>query len=215
MNKQRLQNRVDPRGALHAVAEHGTLMGNRGILHDANNKIVKQWQHKSWVTCLLEFGGLKRKPFTPNKYSELFFLDEATALAAGHRPCGFCQRGRYRLFKDIWFKANISNDDATLHAIGAIDKSLHAERAMQGGGKKTYWAVLADLPFGAIFESEGSIHLNGSTGPLPWSFTGYGAPVKLPPSTSVQVLTPPSLVRMFQNGFTPRVHVTAGELSSG
>ena len=214
MNKQRLQNRVDPRGALHAVAEHGTLMGNRGILHDADNKIVKQWQHKSWVTCLLEFGGLKRTPFTPNNYSELFFLDEATALAAGHRPCGFCQRGRYRLFKDIWFKANTSQDDATSRAIGAIDKSLHAERAMQGGGKKTYSALLAELPFGAIFESEGSIYLNGSTGPLPWSFRGYGAPVKLPPSTSVQVLTPPSLVRMFQNGFTPRVHVTAGELSS-
>ena len=215
MNKQRLQNRVDPRGALHADAEHGTLMCNRGILHDANNKIVKQWQHKAWVTCLLEFGGLKRKPFTPNNYSELFFLDEVTALAAGHRPCGFCQRGRYRLFKDGWFQSNTSSDDTAPHTIGALDKALHAERVVHGGGKKTYSAVLAELPFGAIFDSEGSIYLNGSTGPLPSSFRGYGAPVNLASSTSVQVLTPPSLVRMFQNGFTTRVHVTAGEQSSG
>jgi hypothetical protein len=209
MTKQRLQNRVDPRGALHAVAEHGTLMGNRGILHDADNKIVKQWQHKSWVICLLEFGGLKRTPFTPNNYSELFFLDEATALAAGHRPCGFCQRERYRLFKDVWFQSITSSYDTASHTVGAIDKALHAERAVHGGGKKTYSAVLTDLPFGAFFESDGSIYLNWASVHLPWSFRGYGAPVKLPLSTSVQVLTPPSVVRMFASGFTPTVHPTA------
>jgi hypothetical protein len=209
MNKSRLQNRVDPRGTLHAVADHGMLMGNRGILHDASNQIVKQWQHKSWVTCLLEFKGPRRTPFTPNNYSELFFLDEATSLAAGHRPCGFCQRPRYQLFKDAWFKANTPSEDAPLHTVGAIDKALHAERTLQGGGKKTYYSVLTDLPVGAMFESEGVIFLNWSTGHLPWSFKGYASPVKLPAATSVQVLTPLSVVRMFERGFTPNVHPTA------
>jgi len=214
MKKPRLQNRVDPRGQLHAVAEHGTLMGNRGILHDADNQIVKQWQHKSWVTCLLEFGGLKRKPFAPNNYSELFFLDEATSFAAGHRPCGFCQRPRYQLFKDAWFKTNTTNEEAALHTIGELDKALHAERAVRGGGKVTYTAILADLPFGAMFESDGAIYLNWSRGQLPWSFKGYGLPAAIAPSTSVQVLTPASVVRMFQSGFKPGVHVTAGERES-
>ncbi len=209
MNKPRLQNRVDPWGAMHSVAEHGTLMGNRGILHDAENKIVKQWQHKSWVTCVLSFGDLKRSPFTPNNYSELFFLDEVTSLAAGHRPCGFCQRERYRLFKEVWIKSNPPSVEAGAQSIGEIDKALHAERAVTGGGKTTYHAILADLPLGAIFESEGSAFLNWHTGPLPWSFKGYGSPVKIPSSTSVQVLTPPSVVRMFQNGFTPSAHGTA------
>ena len=209
MNKPRLQNRVDPRGALHAVAEHGTLMGNRGILHDGDNQIVKQWQHKAWVSCVLQFKGFKRSPFSPGNYSELFFLDEATALSAGHRPCGFCQRDRFQLFKDVWFRANPSSADAALHTIGVVDKALHAERAARGGGKVTDAAVLADLPIGAMFESDGTAYLNWTRGPLPWSFKGYGLPVKIAPSVSVNVLTPISVVRMFQNGFLPTVHVTA------
>jgi hypothetical protein len=210
MNRPRLQNRVDPRGALHAVAEHGTLMGNRGILHDADNKIVRQWQHKSWVTCLLEFGDLKRNPFKPNNYSELFFLDEATSLAAGHRPCGFCQRNRFQLFKDEWFKSNTASDEMTSRAIGAIDKVLHVQRVVPGGAKRTYSCVLAELPIGTMFEIDGAVFLNWTTGQLPWSFKGYALPVKLPSSTTVQVLTPPSVVRMFLNGFIPRVHMSAG-----
>jgi hypothetical protein len=213
MSKTKLQNRVDPRGALHAVAEHGTLMGNRGILHDVNRKIVRQWQHKSWVACVLQFKGVKRSLFSPNNYSELFFLDEATSLSAGHRPCGFCQRSRYQLFKDIWFKANTSALTGPPHAIGLVDKALHVERAVRGGGKVTYPAILSDLPVGTMFECDGVIYLNWSGGQLPWSFKGYGLPVTIAPSTSVQVLTPPSVVRMFQNGFTPEVHVTAGEQS--
>lgn len=82
-------------------------MGNRGILHDDGNRIVRPWAHKAWVTCLLEFNGVKRpKPFSPGNYSELFFMDEATAFAAGHRPCAHCQRARHREFKDSWVRAN-------------------------------------------------------------------------------------------------------------
>lgn len=210
MKRTRLQNRVDPRGSLHAVAEHGTLMGNRGILHDSDNKIVKQWQHKSWVACVLSFPGPKRNLFSPNNYSELFFLDEATALSAGHRPCGFCQKPRFNLFKDIWFKANPSAVVGPSKRIGAVDRALHVERAVRGGGKVSYLATLADLPRGVMFESDGVIYLNWSSGHLPWSFKGYGLPVSIASSSSVKVLTPVSVVRMFANGFTPEVHATAG-----
>lgn len=209
MSKSRLQNRVDPRGELHAVAEHGTLMGNRGILHDADNKIVKQWQHKSWVACVLNFPGPKRRLFSPNNYSELFFLDEATSLSAGHRPCGFCQKPRFKLFKDVWFKANPSADTGPSQTIGVVDKALHAERAVRGGGKVSYLAILADLPIGVMFESDGVIYLNWFSGHLPWSFKGYGSPVPIAPSGSVKVLTPDSVVRMYTNGFKPEVHATA------
>jgi hypothetical protein len=209
MTKPKLQNRVDPRGALHTVAERGMLMGNRGILHGANKKIVKQWQHKSWVACDLNFPGPKRKLFSAGNYSELFFLDEVTSLSAGHRPCGFCQRPRYQLFKDAWFKSNSFSEDSALNTIGVLDKALHAERAVRGGGKVTYSANLADLPVGAMFDSDGAIYLNWSSGYLPWSFAGYGSPVTIAPSVSVNVLTPISVVRMFQNGFLPTVHVTA------
>lgn len=210
MKKARLQNRVDPRGALHAVAEHGTLMGNRGILHDADNKIVKQWQHKAWVACVLNSPRPKRNPFTPNNYSELFFLDEATSLSAGHRPCGDCQKSRFHLFKDIWFKANASAVAGPTNSIVVVDRALHAERAARGGSKVTYHAILADLPIGAMFEIDGAIYLNWSKGQLPWSFKGYGLPVSLASSSSVKVLTPASVVRIFANGFTPEVHATAG-----
>jgi hypothetical protein len=209
MKKSKLQNRVDPRGALHVVAEHGTLMGNRGILHDAVGNIVKQWQHKSWVTCLLNFKGFARSPFSPNNYSELFFLDEATSLSAGHRPCGFCQKSRFNLFKDNWFKSNASAVVGPSKSIGSVDRALHAERAELGGGKVTYLAILADLPVGAMFEFDGVIYLNWSSGHLPWSFKGYGLPVPIASSASVKVLTPVSIVRMFANGFKPEVHITA------
>lgn len=209
MSRPRLQNRVDPLGRLHAVAEHGTLMGNRGILHDAKDQIVRQWQHKSWVTCLLNFKGLVRKPFSPNNYSELFFLDEATALSAGHRPCGYCQRDRFQLFKDTWFKANPTTDGAVIQTIGVIDKALHEQRVASGGSKVTFTAILGELPTGAMFENDGVTYLNWHSGALPWSFKGYGRPVEIAPSTSVNVLTPISIVQVLGSGFKPEVHQTA------
>lgn len=131
-------------------------MGNRGILHDDANKIVKPWAHKAWVTCLLEFKGIKRpRPFSPGTYSELFFIDEATAFAAGHRPCAYCQRARHLEFKDAWLLANVQSERPASRSMPDIDKVLHAERAISGGGKRTYDAPLGELPGGAIFELNG------------------------------------------------------------
>ena len=214
MTSNTLQNRVNPWGNLCAVPSRGTLMGNRGILHDDRNKIVKPWAHKAWVTCLLEFKGIKRpRPFSPGTYSELFFLDEATALAAGHRPCASCQRARHLEFKDAWIRANVVEELRASTLMPNIDKVLHAERTASGGGKRTFYAPLEALPLGTIFEHESTACLVTGAGYLPWSFGGYGAPKSIDQVTIVKVLTPRSVVRAFAAGFTPAIHSSA-QLSS-
>lgn len=205
-----LQNRVDPWGKLHAVSSRGTLMGNRGILHDEGNRIVRPWAHKAWVTCLLEFKGIKRpRPFSKGNYSELFFLDEATAFAAGHRPCAYCQRTRHTEFKDAWVRANVTEELRAKTSMPDVDRVLHGERAISRGGKVTFEATLLELPAGSMFEHENTAFLVASCGYLPWSFEGYGAPYRIDPRAVVKVLTPRSIVRAFAEGFMPRVHPSA------
>jgi hypothetical protein len=205
-----LQNRVDPWGGLHAVANRGTLMGNRGILHDDANRIVKQWAHKGWVTCLLAYKTIKRpKPFSKSNYSELFFLDEATAFAAGHRPCATCQRDRYGQFKDAWIRANMQGGNQAHVPIGDIDKALHVDRTMSGGAKCTFQARLGDLPVGTFVELRGSAYLKTVAHLLPWSFSGYGKPAAMDAEQTVTVLTPESTVRAFAAGFVPNAHASA------
>ena len=102
-----LQNRVDPWGNILAVSARGAWLGNRGIIHNVQKQIVRPYQHQSWVTCRLRFKNRKRKIMSPSTYTELFFLDESTAFAAGHRPCGECRRERYRQFKELWVRANL------------------------------------------------------------------------------------------------------------
>ena len=101
-----LQNRVDPFGRIVAVAARGTLMGNRGCLHDDHDHPVRQYQGRRWIICVLDFKGRRRKPMPPGQYTSLFFLDEATALAAGHRPCAECQRERFNAFRAHWAAGN-------------------------------------------------------------------------------------------------------------
>ena len=205
-----LKNRVDPWGALCAVPDRGSLMGNRGILHDANKAIVHDWQHKGWVTCLLSFKGIKRVPFSQGNYSELFFLDEATAFAAGHRPCARCQPARNREFKAAWAKANGAAHDSASLTMPEIDRSLHADRVEKGGGKRTFQSVIGDLPFGTFFDHSQRAFVKTPRGSLPWSFGGYGQPVALGAAQVVSVLTPQSVVRAFSTGFVPCLHASAG-----
>lgn len=185
-------------------------MGNRGILHDEGNGIVRPWAHKAWVTCLLEFNGIKRpKPFSPGNYSELFFIDEATAFAAGHRPCAHCQRARHREFKDTWVRANVADELRASTLMPAIDRVLHAERCVPGGSKATFDAPLVELPRGAMFEHEEAAYLVAAIGYLPWSFDGYGTAKDIGGAPVVKVLTPQSIIRAFDNGFAPMVHASA------
>jgi hypothetical protein len=184
-------------------------MGNRGILHNDAQQIRHQWSHNAWVCCELEFNNVKRTLFAPNNYSELFFLDEATSFAAGHRPCNTCRHERHAEFKQSWLRANRPERAGNFVKMSEIDGVLHAERAIRGGGKQTFAAQVQELPHGTMFDHNGLVYLSWKRGPLRWSFEGYSPATALPPDSIVRVLTPMSIVRMFSNGFEPCVHHTA------
>jgi hypothetical protein len=206
------QNRVDPWGRLHAVTNLGMMMGNRGILHDERGAIVRQWASQHWVTCLLDFRE-RRSPgaFRPGHYSKLFFLDEATAFAAGHRPCGECQRARYLAFRAAWIAANVPAGEGEKFSVQALDRQLHSERTAsraQGTNVSFLQARVVDLPPGALVEWADHAWLVTPPGQLRrWSFDGYAAP-RDAPQESVRVLTPASVVRAFRHGFAPQVHAS-------
>lgn len=209
-----LQNRVDPWGKLLAISARGAFLGNRGILHNEQREIIKPWAHKAWITCTLDYQGVngqhvKRQIFSPGSYSELFFLDEATAFAAGHRPCAQCRRERFNEFKAAWCAANLG-DAAAKISVSELDKQLHAERAVRGGGKITCSIPFADVPNGAFIEWEGSAVLCWQGSLKKWSPTGYSTVVASPQSSDmVTVLTPISILNLFRNGFCPQVHESA------
>jgi hypothetical protein len=190
------------------VSARGALMGNRGILHDADRKVTRPWAHRHWVTCALRFQGRRQELFAPGRYSQLFFLDEATAFAAGHRPCARCRPEAHARFKTAWQRAN--RDHHPFRTIDDLDKALHAERVI-GGSKRTFEASLGEIPDGTMFESGGSAYLVWKGAPLRWSFDGYSrTPTDLAVRSVVSILTPPSVVRTFREGFVPDAHCSAG-----
>lgn len=205
-----LQNRVDPWGQLNAVSTKLALLGNRGILHNDKKQIVTQWKSKAWLTCQIEFKGRESPVFEPNSYSQLFFVDEASAFAAGHRPCAECRLERFKEFKAAWIEANRELIQGENPTIADIDKVIHAERVTEEKRKRTFVAQFGSLPAGTMIEVDGTPLLVWRGKLLPWSFEGYGkSQAPLPSSTSVQVLTPASVVRVFAAGFTPQVHLSA------
>lgn len=205
-----LQNRVDPWGNLLAVSARGAWLGNRGVLHNEKRQIVSPWRHKSWITCELKFKGRQREVFSVRKYSELFFLDEATALASGHRPCAECRRERYNEFKALWCAANIHVNTASPIPIAKIDKQLHLERVMRGGGKVTFQTDYRSIPAGTFIEINDTAFLFWQGQLHEWSPYGYNpSNLQLAPSATVTVLTPASIVRLFSHGFKPQVDESA------
>jgi hypothetical protein len=206
-----LQNRVDPYGKLHAVEARGAWMGNRGILHDDAQRIIAPWRLKRWITCTLSFRGRQRQVFAPHRYSELFFLDEATSFAAGHRPCAECRRERYNEFRAAWIAVNLDGAPDRVPGADDIDAVLHSERAIRGGGKRTWQAEPDALPSGTIIEHGERPHVIWAGKLWPWSFSGYGKPVPLAAAAAqAAVLTPRSIVRVFGAGFRLQVHESAG-----
>lgn len=185
-------------------------MGNRGILHDDAQNIVSLWRHPNWVTCALSFRGIKRKVFSPGHYSELFFLDEATAFAAGHRPCAACRRPRFNEFKRLWCAANYPEGPLGELSSDDIDRHLHRERAGKDKSKMTFQAYVGELPDGAIFDHAGSAYLVWRGLLRKWTHHGYVADdAQITQSTTVNVLTPASIVKMYSHGFVPEVHQSA------
>jgi hypothetical protein len=145
-----LQNRVTPFGEIVAVPERGTMMGNRGILHDANGRLRRRWAGRLWICCVLEFRGRRDPVMAPGHYTRLFFLDEPTALTAGHRPCAFCRRGAYLGFRTAWAAGNARLGLGQTPRAVEMDKILHAERLGPGGSKRLHRAMLGSLPDGVF-----------------------------------------------------------------
>ncbi len=203
-----LQNRVDPYGRLHAVGARGTLMGNRGVLHDPAKQIVAAWRSRRWITCVLSFKGKRREVFAPRRYSELFFLDEATSLAAGHRPCAECRRNRYNEFRAAWAEGRGTPAAMGVASADEMDRVLHSERVGRGGAKRIYEAALIGLPAGTMIEHQGRPFLLWEGRLRPWSFAGYGPPRDVLPAQMVKVLTPESIVGALRSGFASQVHVS-------
>jgi hypothetical protein len=203
---------VTPFGELIATPARGTLMGNRGRLHDAARRIVRRVvpSYRAWVTCWLEFQGRHRPVMAPNRYTELFFLDEATALAAGHRPCGECRRPDLRRFRTAWLRGNPERGIASDALTEAIDRELHRDRLAADRRPVTYAADLSALPDGVFVGAHADEALLLWRGALlPWSPAGYGAPRPRPGRQPVIVLTPRSTLAAIAAGYTPAVHPTA------
>ncbi len=206
-----LQNRVNPFGGLDAVPARGAWLGNRGVIHDEHKRIVTQWRTKAWITCRLHYRGVHRVVFSPHTWSELFFLDEATAFAAGHRPCAYCRRQRYNEFKHAWCAANAGLLDEPDPRVNVIDARLHVERVGRQGRKVTFAARFGNLPPGTFVALDDAAWLVWRSRLFPWSHYGYGPSRPAPHAdVEVEVLTPKSIVAMFGQGFQPRIHDSAG-----
>ncbi len=205
------QNRVDPFGELIITPARGHWMGNRGCLHDREGRLTgKQWSRKPWITCLLEFKERRRTIMTPGQYTELFFLDEVTAFAAGHRPCAECRRDAYNRFKKSWLAANADRIDGS--SIKLIDDYLHDERIDPLTKlRRTCSGPLSDLPNGTFVQLPNSgvawLLFNGRL--WRWSAEGYYDSRPSTKISEVQILTPPSICRAFQFGYRPQVHHSA------
>ena len=207
-----LQNRVTPDGELIATPERGTMFGNRGgRIHRADRQLSsKRWHSKQWICCVLAFKGRRRLVMAPNRYTEMFFLDEATALSAGHRPCFECRRDAAVQFATLWNAVRHLPDRAVA---ATLDDQLHRERLTALGTKPVWQAAAADLPDATFVR----LNWNGKieVGMLlaqqfrPWSLFGYGPAMPVPAHTELDVLTPKSIVTVLGAGYRPVLHYTA------
>jgi hypothetical protein len=203
------QNRVTPLADVIATDERGLVYGNRGCLHDDTGAIRRLYGTKRWIACRLEFRGRHRAQLmAPGRYTELFFLDEATALAAGHRPCAECRRADYNRLTEIWSELQRGK-----HGADAIDDQLHSERLVAPTRQRRFHeAPYEGLPDGTFVLRDGEPCLVLGPRLLPWSAGGYGGRLRRPASGLATVITPPSLVAVLQCGWTPLVpflHPTA------
>jgi hypothetical protein len=202
-----LQNRVDPFGNLIKTSARGTLMGNRGLLHNDKKEIVRPFKLKAWITCKLEFKERKRKVMTPNLYTELFFLDEATAFAAGHRPCFECRREDYNRFKTFWLAGNPEYGFNEKTSIKEIDEIIHQERMANDFSKVTYKEKLQGLPDGAFIIFNDKAYLLKDSLMYLWTPFGYEKGIGLPSEKLLAVLTPKSVVNIFRAGYKPNMAI--------
>ena len=207
-----LRNRVTPLGELVAHPARGLVYGNRGCLHDDSGRIRRRYAGRRWIACRLEFKGWQRGPLLqPGRFTELFFLDDATALAAGHRPCALCRRADYDRLTGLWPGLHGS-------AAGAdtIDEQLHRERLLvDRAGRRLHSRPLGDLPTGAFILNGEIPYLVLDDALARWTPEGYVEALPRPAQATVAVITPPSLLALLRDGRTPLVpllHPSAGRV---
>lgn len=205
-----LQNRITPFGDIAAISARGLFTGNRGVLHDPDSRTLhpaRRWTSKAWIICTLDFRGRRRDVMGRNGpagspgWTALFFLDEATALAAGHRPCFYCRRSAAKAFQAAW-----TGGEGTAKA-PEIDAVLHAER-LDGRAKRMHPlpGPVGSLPDGA-FVTDGQTAFLVLDGQMhEWSFSGYR---KVSPPAGLCLLTPPSTLRALASGYRPVLHESA------
>jgi hypothetical protein len=202
-----LQNRVTPSGDIIATPHRGLFTGNRGIIHDPKTKtLTRRWAGNAWLTCVCEFRGRRREVMGGRSWTELFFLDEATALSAGHRPCFYCRRDDANRFRAAWEEGNgvsgmLARD---------IDAVLHRERLDRG--RKRLHALpnpVERLPDGAMVALDGESYLVAQGRALLWSPAGYREAQRA--LAGAMLLTPPSTLRALSAGYRPVLHPSAEE----
>ena len=202
-----LQNRVMPTGEIVADPGRGLMMGNRGCLHGPGRQLgAARWRSQAWICCVLDWQGRQRDPMPPGRWTALFFLDEATALAAGHRPCGYCRRPDFRDFSEAWRRGRRLGRRPAAREMDAV---LHRERVGRERHQLTHRAPAGELPDGVMIQAGGGAGLWLAGRVWPWSFGGYGVPAAGSVPGTVEVLTPPSTVAAIAAGYRPLVHPSA------
>jgi hypothetical protein len=196
------RNRVDPYGRLRADPERGLFFGNRGVLHDRGGRIRRERSPEiRWITCVTEWKGRRRPLLRPGHYTELFFCDEAVALAAGHRPCAECRRPAYRAFLE-------AVGDATIGGAVALDRRLDGER----GRPRRLDGDPTQLPDGTFVDAgdDGPPLLVAGGRLRPWTPGGYLGPVAVPSRSELRLLTPATTLSALRGGYRPTLHPSAG-----
>jgi hypothetical protein len=200
-----LRNRVTPAGELIATEHRGTMYGNRGVLHNDDLALVRRYQVRRWLVCVLEFRGRRRPIMRPRRYTELFFLDEAVALAAGHRPCAECRQAAYQSFRAAWTAARAL---PAKPAADDIDRVLHEERCLIDGARVTYTAPLSELPDGTFIVHDDEPWLVNDGGLRRWTPAGYTDRIDQFDGPAA-VLTPRSTVAAIRAGYRPLLPLPA------
>lgn len=207
------RNRVDPWGDLHAVKDRGMFTGNRGCLVNDDEEVVRHHHGQLWITCLTEFRDWRVQLARPGRWTPIFFLDDAVALAAGHRPCGLCRRQAYESYREAVTRAEDSD-----RPMGAsnLNRRLASERLRRGRGldraaDRLLWsAEIARLPVGTVVvDRDRSPQLVLVDRLVKFTFDGWDRPMRRPRSGRVQVLTPPTSVAALCHGYKPALHPTA------
>lgn len=213
-----LPNRVDPWGDLHAARDHGLLTGNRGCLAGASGAIIRRQRSVAWITCVLRFRDHRQPLVDPRRWTPLFFLDEAVALAAGHRPCAYCRRSAYRAYTEAAAPEGTPRANAALLNRTLAEERYPDSRPATGGlacrapDRRTWLASPGTLPIGTVIvDAGGGPVLIGADGQqYAFSFSGW-RPVVTVDAGVVRVLTPPTSVAALRNGYRPLLHESASK----